>query len=466
MRTQWDAWVEQSLDPSFFLTYGFLRSAWDSTDTGSELCLVFIHGSDERLLGIAPLKKVHRTMFGCRNTILRLIAEEIAEMHPVIMLEDEKQFCTLFVDYLAASSREWNRLVLNAIDPNSALMGILERRFSRMRRYVVSRGGRSLYLSLRTTASSRDYLSGRKVKFKRKLRYSIKKLAEGASLSLVVVSDPGKIDTALRLYDQLEKRSWKDDALSGINRTPRLRSFYAGLIKSSCEKGWGEMTFLVREDHVIAGGIGILSHQKYCYLQTVYDEVAAPFAPGFVLLTINVCRSLQRGARSIDFMSDYDRYKRFWANFDQECETVIVRKMGVVELLLLVKSHLEDRTGMVRQRLCAGRRGKTPNISTFPASLRQSTLRGDLILDTATLRELLLLGDEGVVEKEDLEAARTSDGPINDEGLRQEVERLIKQRSQERAQRNWIRADEIRRELLRMGIITVDGPDGTRWERK
>jgi len=44
-----------------------------------------------------------------------------------------------------------------------------------------------------------------------------------------------------------------------------------------------------------------------------------------------------------------------------------------------------------------------------------------------------------------------------------EIESMIRQRGRARKERDWARADSIREDLFRRGIILEDGPDGTKW---
>jgi cysteinyl-tRNA synthetase len=48
----------------------------------------------------------------------------------------------------------------------------------------------------------------------------------------------------------------------------------------------------------------------------------------------------------------------------------------------------------------------------------------------------------------------------------EELDRLIEERRDARRSRNFARADEIRLDLDRRGIVLEDGPAGTRWKRK
>ncbi|HEX7056613.1 MAG TPA: cysteine--tRNA ligase [Bacilli bacterium] len=54
----------------------------------------------------------------------------------------------------------------------------------------------------------------------------------------------------------------------------------------------------------------------------------------------------------------------------------------------------------------------------------------------------------------------------NDAGLDEEIERLIKERAAARKAKNFARSDEIRDQLLTIGVILEDTPQGTRWRRK
>ncbi len=47
-----------------------------------------------------------------------------------------------------------------------------------------------------------------------------------------------------------------------------------------------------------------------------------------------------------------------------------------------------------------------------------------------------------------------------------DVERLMQERQDARRRRDFAAADRLRDELLALGILVEDGPQGTRWKRK
>lgn len=73
----------------------------------------------------------------------------------------------------------------------------------------------------------------------------------------------------------------------------------------------------------------------------------------------------------------------------------------------------------------------------------------------------------GVVEQETpQEAAQTTDSAAVEDAFARQVEDLLGQRADARAQRDFHRADAIRDQLAEMQVEIMDAPEGTRWRRK
>ena len=53
-----------------------------------------------------------------------------------------------------------------------------------------------------------------------------------------------------------------------------------------------------------------------------------------------------------------------------------------------------------------------------------------------------------------------------DDALKAEVEALLEQRLQARAEKNWPEADRIRDRLTELKVVVMDGPTGATWRLK
>ena len=67
-----------------------------------------------------------------------------------------------------------------------------------------------------------------------------------------------------------------------------------------------------------------------------------------------------------------------------------------------------------------------------------------------------------VLGLDDAEGPPSVDGGLPDA----EIEALLSQRDEARADRDFARADDIRDQLSDAGVTIEDGPDGTRWIRR
>ena len=73
----------------------------------------------------------------------------------------------------------------------------------------------------------------------------------------------------------------------------------------------------------------------------------------------------------------------------------------------------------------------------------------------------------GIVARETPQkAAQTAGSDAAEEAFAREVEDLLRQRAEARAQRDFQRADAIRDQLVGMQVEIMDAPEGTRWRRQ
>jgi len=126
----------------------------------------------------------------------------------------------------------------------------------------------------------------------------------------------------------------------------------------------------------------------------------------------------------------------------------------VPEAALNYLAHTE--TG-VPIRALARRVGR--HASTVLRQIRAfETRRDDLLVDEALRRLGSILG----LLQSDPESYLRGDADADEATW---IEGLIQERNQARQERNWGRADEIRKLLADEGVVLEDGPGGTTWRK-
>jgi cysteinyl-tRNA synthetase len=182
------------------------------------------------------------------------------------------------------------------------------------------------------------------------------------------------------------------------------------------------------------------------------DEGFSPMAVRYLLLSVH-----------------YNKQLNFTRDGLQQAEAAIRR---IDDLL--------DRLGEVRAE---GRRAPGIEQMTRNALVNFENAMDDDLNTSAALAALFDLVKEGntalsssSINREDATeiagAIKKMNGVIGVFGRREqmtldaEVERLIAERREARSRRNFVRADEIRDQLVEQGIVLEDTPTGTRWRRK
>ena len=104
-------------------------------------------------------------------------------------------------------------------------------------------------------------------------------------------------------------------------------------------------------------------------------------------------------------------------------------------------------------------------IRALPAEPGQNDL--DVLRNTGSkIKELA--GIMGLLVEDPVEHTRTMQNKLLEklDMDTEAIERLIRERSLARQNKDWARGDAIRDELLAMGVELKDGPEGTSWKVK
>jgi len=98
--------------------------------------------------------------------------------------------------------------------------------------------------------------------------------------------------------------------------------------------------------------------------------------------------------------------------------------------------------------------------------LNRANSAGDESLSNSCVGWLLELagGVLGIIPDSDFFANKMAERDLKISGIIDEVKALIEKRDMARSTKNWAEADNIRDQLLGLGVSIQDTPDGTTWD--
>jgi CelD/BcsL family acetyltransferase involved in cellulose biosynthesis len=458
MKAQWDDLVTQSLSPSFFLTYEFLSSAWKALGDAKILHILLIRVG-KNLLGIIPLKITQRKICGIPTKTIEPIATAIAERDFFIVLKNEPLFYEAFVSYLFENTHLWNKFNFMRLPIDHPFLEAVRNTFSCSKGIMLQQQENLIHTCVNISDQWEDYFYNLKPKFRRKLCSSIEDLCAQGNVGIIRANDPNRIGRYLEWYVEIEERSWKNSMNSRITRTEDLFNIYQLMLKTCAEKEWAELTFLMLNSQLIAGGIHIIFEKDFVYLQTVYDEAASKYNPGTLLMTINVWRAFEKRLKRIHFMGNYPEYKRNWANFEWQSFNICARERISGEGLAYYGSRwVKNPILRLNKKSWKWRRGILHKSELVPLTVNNEELRKETVmLNKDDIKRIFFLANlqSKLPEKQE---STVSLIPAH------EVERLVTERSSARQKNEWKRADEIRNYLTQKGIVINDTPQGTIWK--
>ncbi|MFA5073572.1 MAG: GNAT family N-acetyltransferase [Nitrospirota bacterium] len=458
LKDSWNASLGCSKTPSVFLTYEFLSAAWSLAGPNAQLHILLVRHQGI-LIGIAPLMVISRRVLGLLSKTIQPIDRFLSERDFFILLGEETLFYEALATYLS-KNRVWNKLFFPGLPEGHPFLHAMKKTFSASLGILLEEKKNLIHPSIILPSRWETYCSGLKPRFLKKLSGSIHELHKLGGIRVIGTSNPDMIRPYLEVYIQLEQRSWKGPLKSGITRTPDLLLFYQRMLTSCALHGWPEITFLTADSRVVAGSIQMIYRDEFFYLQTVHDESLKHYNPGMLLMTIQVWRACQKKLSCLHFMGGHHEYKRNWSTREWESYTLCIRERlsgeGLARLGSLV---LKDPFAGLSEAGWKKRRKSFMMPEQDALEINPSLgQQAHVLLAEADLEKVF-----PDFRKNDTAVVIAHAFPMLS---RAEIEQLIQERFNARKDCNWKRADEIRDQLARHGVLIRDTKTETRWEHR
>lgn len=316
LRADWRELFAQT-DNVPFLSREWL-SCWHKYFGADKTPFVLQAFRDDRLIGILPLYRQERKLFGCR--MFRRVgllgdAHGGADYLDVIArAEDRAEVLTAMFDFLRAEN-SFDLLRLKNLATDSEIAAGARKTAANvdensLLRYADERGEVCPQIDLAAGWEAVLKNCRRAENFKR----ALKKLRKISDFEIRSVTAPDEASAAFERFYQLHERRWAQCGGSDLSGNPRLAAFQRELVPLLAAAG------LIRFEELWAAGecrasIYFLENEKTSFFyNSGYDLTWAKQSVGLVLLGLSIKNAAERGKISFDFLRGGENYKFEWAN--------------------------------------------------------------------------------------------------------------------------------------------------------
>ena len=154
-------------------------------------------------------------------------------------------------------------------------------------------------------------------KSRKTLRYTEKKLGEGAAVDFLDLTQKHEIEPILPTLCEVEQASWKASEGIGIFAMPGLRAFFFELLPLLAEEGRIRISILKKGDEVLAYQLGLLAPHYYGMNNLTYKQKHHELSPGRHLMLHTIKTAFEENRSCFDFMIGDQEYKQKFATHQE-----------------------------------------------------------------------------------------------------------------------------------------------------
>lgn len=317
IRKDWNRLVELNHHLTVFQTFEWIHTWWQFHSDYGEMQTIVVKKNGQ-IIGIAPFMLSRVNVMGIPFKKLSFASPRSDYNDCIFSLEECEDFYNAILDYLFQNKKQWNIVSLKHISSESDTMEQLQ--FEAKKKNMLSFFyicSRCPYILLNT--SWEDYF---KKNFRRKSRYKLlrqeRRLNDHAVVSMVRYSENIPLAQAMKIINEITRRSYKSRSGTPLFNGKVNRSFYLSIANRFYPKGWFDLVYLKAGEKPISYHYGFRFRRKYYYYNLAHDERYAEYSPGLVLLKELVRDSFANGCTEFDFLRGEEHYKGRWSTHTRD----------------------------------------------------------------------------------------------------------------------------------------------------
>jgi CelD/BcsL family acetyltransferase involved in cellulose biosynthesis len=253
------------------LSYGWARAIIRNHLARSQDWFTVLLRRSSEIVGIIPMVRSHRDVFGRRVTMLAPLQEKNFTHSDLLIRDHDPALLGAWLEATATRAGRWDLLQMSRLLEDGRLCATLQQCLRASGRpFEMPLWQPAYFLPLPATYD--EYLQERSGKFRNYLRRAEKRLLATGDCRLEAVRAQDNCEAAYQDLIEIETASWKHANGTAISAVAHQVGFYRDLIESAQRAGVLHLTFLRIDGRPVAHNLGIVANDCYYYLKTSFRD--------------------------------------------------------------------------------------------------------------------------------------------------------------------------------------------------
>jgi CelD/BcsL family acetyltransferase involved in cellulose biosynthesis len=316
MQLEWNSLLEQSLNPSFFLSYEWISSWWQIFGEGCTLFIIEVRDEAGALLAIAPLCIQQQFVFKCiPYRSLRVIGTNQANpdyLGFIVHKDHGADAIDSILQFIEERKDQWDELDLESLPvENESSQYIIQKLNKDAGLLYLNNDQSIMYIALPQDIET--YLGSFSSKHRYNLRRRFRQFSQNYNGQL---GKAETVESALHVLDRLFHLHHLRAAAVGRTEAftdPRIRQLHADFIRKHFDSGRIHLYYLQIGDCLEACLYGFQYGEQFNFYQMGYNPAFDHISLGTTMMLKSIEFGIMNKFRYFDFLRGEEAYKRSWA---------------------------------------------------------------------------------------------------------------------------------------------------------
>jgi CelD/BcsL family acetyltransferase involved in cellulose biosynthesis len=321
LKEQWIKLLDNAIFDSFFSSYEWCNCWWQSFALSDDKLAIIVAEKNGELVAIAPLMIRRIKEYGFNLNVLRFIGVPNADRCDIIIHKDEENVLPELINFIFTKVEGWSQLHLNEIPVESLFVKWLQENYPRV---FIEEGSECPYVSWADWESWDEYYKSLSKKTRLELNRKNNTLKKEGKSQYHHLFNPGPDNSVLAMARELERKSAKAQHIvtENLALVGEKHWGFQQMILNNCGKYQVLLSWLVREEKLIAYLYGFIYKKRYYAYNTAYSGEAIKYYPGKLIMNEALRYCKENNIQIFDLLRGATHLKSRWANGCSEQQNV------------------------------------------------------------------------------------------------------------------------------------------------